>query len=712
MPILHGTLEKTIYYNEETYFTVGRIRCDDGDLHTFTCNLPQINEDERLQLSGEWVETKYGPQLKATQCEIIAPTTTLGILRFLSSGLVKQIGPAIATKIVSKFGDQTLEIIDRDPERLVEINGISAKKAAIISESYQERRTVAKVMSFLQAHNIGPGIAAKICRKYGDMTIAVIKENPFRLAEEIHGIGFRTADKIAAATGNIAPDAPQRVRAALLYQLEQAQQEGHVFLPVGELFIRVTELCAPTAPSVDVLDAELRALAMGQIVIEQDDVHIERVYLAKLYNAEIFIANKLSTFKGYAPLKLAKITKGLSDDQARAVEQAHACGLLVITGGPGTGKTTTIKTLVELLSAQGLDVTLTAPTGRAAKRMAEATGREAKTIHRLLEYTPNGDVGRFQCNEDNPLISDVVIVDEISMVDVMLFYHLLKAIPYGCRLVMVGDADQLPSVGAGNVLRDIITSNLIPTVHLAQVFRQADASAIIRSAHLINNGQMPILDEPRSDFAFMEEAQPEDAADIIIELCAKRIPAYRGKDPLDDIQVITPMRNGILGVENLNNQLQSRLNPPSGLKTEVRYGKTTFRVGDKVMQTKNNYQKEVFNGDIGRVSRFNTDDMEMFVRFADREVEYQLPRDLDELVLSYAITVHKSQGSEYPVIILPVTAQHYIMLQRNLLYTAITRAKELAVVVGTKKALAIAVKNSEVRLRYTSLKQKLCDVIV
>lgn len=707
---LTGVLEKTIYHSDETYFTVGRIRCDDGTTHTFTCSLPQLNESERLRLVGDWVETKYGPQLKVTGCEIVAPTTIVGVLRFLSSGLIKQIGPTTAQKIVARFGESSLTVIDQEPERLVEIAGISAKRATIISVSYQERRTVAKIMSFLQGHNIGPGTAAKIYKKYGDNATAVIEENPYRLAEEVHGIGFRTADRIAAATGTIALDSPQRIRAALLYQLEQAQQEGHTFLPVGELFARTAEICAPTAPCATLMNAQLRALAATQkrIVLEVDDVHVEIAYLYALYHAERFVADKLLTLTNCQPIALKTLNQALSADQSRAVEQAHAHGFLVITGGPGTGKTTTIKSLVDLLGAQGLTVMLTAPTGRAAKRMTEATGKVAKTVHRLLEYTFSGESGHFQRNADNPLDADVVIVDEASMMDIVLFSHLLRAIPQGCRIIIVGDVDQLPSVGPGTVLRDIITSSVIPVAYLTQIFRQAQMSAITRSAHLINAGQMPVLDEPRSDFCFMEHSDPESAAELIIDLCARRLPPYRAKDSSDDIQVITPMRNGKLGVENLNVQLQGRINPPSPSKAEVRFGKTTFRVGDKVMQIRNNYQKEVFNGDIGIVTAFNAEDMTMFIRYADaREIEYQLPRELDELVLSYAITVHKSQGSEYPVVVMPVTTQHYVMLQRNLLYTAITRAKDLVVVVGEKKALAIAIKNNEVRARHSRLEKKL-----
>lgn len=713
MATLSGFLERTIYRNDETYFMVGRIRCDDGMTHTFTCTIPQVSENERLRMDGEWVETKYGSQFKVASYEVIAPTTRAGILRFLSSGLIKQIGPATADKIVAMFGENSLDIIDREPDRLVEIPGISAKKAVIISASYQERRTVAKVMAFLQGYNIGPGTAARICQKYGNDATTVVKSNPFRLVEEIHGIGFRTADRIAAAVG-IALDSPQRIRAAILYCLEQGQQAGHVFLPTGELFSQVIGICAPTSPCIDLLSAQLHALtSSAQIILEQDEVHIEIAYLSSLYNAEKFTAEKLLSLscelikfsETQIPSTLLDI---LSADQACAVNRAHESGVLVITGGPGTGKTTTLKTLVNLLCAQGLDVVLAAPTGRAAKRMSEAVGKPAKTVHRLLEYTPNGEAGRFQRNASNPLDGDAIIIDEASMMDIVLFSDFLRAIRQGCRLIIVGDVDQLPSVGAGNVLRDIIASGIVPVARLTQVFRQANTSAIIQSAHLINAGTMPITDSPRSDFCYIDQKDPEVAAELIIDLCARRLPLYRGKDPLDDIQVITPMRNGTLGVQNFNTQLQARINPPSLQKAEVRYGKTVFRIGDKVMQTRNNYQKEIFNGDIGRVTTFNVADMTMFVRYTDaREVEYHLPRDLDELILAYAITVHKSQGSEYPVVIVPISTQHYIMLQRNLLYTAITRAKELVVVVGEKKALAIAIKNNEVRARHSRLEKRL-----
>lgn len=723
MTSLEGILEKITYYNEETLFLVAKLRDHQGRLTTIVGNMPLFSVGERLTLEGEWVQHKtFGKQFKVHRYEVDAPHNEKGIRNFLASGLIRGVGPATADKIVEHFGLQALEIIEKEPERLCEIEGIGAKKAAMIAESLKERQEVMKVMTFLQSYGVGIGYAARIYRQYGDDTVDKVSENPYRLAKDVFGIGFKTADKIALAMG-MAPNAPQRIRAALVYYLNEAQEQGHLFLPRQELIGKVVEaLATPEHPLTDeAVSKQLQQLAeQRQVILEelQDD---RAVYAAPLYYAENFVSRCLLEI---AACPIARRQKSdvhiewnefkLAPAQELAVKKAESEGLLVITGGPGTGKTTTIRAILARFLQSGLEVLLAAPTGRAAKRMTEATGVEAKTIHRLLEYAPReGDgVGfTFGRNEERPLQAHAVIIDEVSMVDLPLFYHLLKAIPYGCKLILVGDVDQLPSVGPGNVLRDIIMSEAVPVVRLEQIFRQSDKSAIVSNAHAINQGKMPKL-TGNDDFFFIQEDEPEKILKLILDLCARRLPRYKNKDAIDDIQVITPMRRTVLGVDNLNVQLQEKLNPPAPHKTEMRYRQTVFRLGDKVMQIRNNYQKEVFNGDVGRITYINNEDGEVMVGYPDiggmREVIYE-QTELDELVLAYAISVHKSQGSEYPIVVMPVVTQHYILLQRNLLYTAITRAKEMVVLIGTKKALAIAVNNNKVETRYTRLAERLAS---
>jgi exodeoxyribonuclease V alpha subunit len=723
MHCLEGTLERITYYNDETLFLVARLRCVDEALHTIIGNMPRFSVGERLKIEGEWFQHKdFGRQFKVQKYEIIAPHNEKGVRNFLASGLIKGVGPSTAEKIVEYFGLQSLDIIENEPERLCEIEGIGEKKAAMIAKSLAERQEVMKVMTFLQSYGVSIGYASRIYRKYGDDTVSKVSENPYRLAEDVFGVGFKTADKIALEMG-LAPDSPHRIRAALLFILNAAQDEGHVFLPRGLLLQK----------TMDSLSTEAHPLEEGPVLIQLErlvrDGHLAldpldddyAVYIAPLWHAERYVAARLLEITRYQ-LSLGTVNfsareydgVSLAPAQQKAVNQALETGLLVVTGGPGTGKTTTIKSLLTLFQANGLEVMLAAPTGRAAKRMTEAAGMEAKTIHRLLEYSQvEGEGFAFQRNEGRTLKAHVVIVDEVSMVDLLLFYHLLKAIPQGCKLILVGDMDQLPSVGPGNVLRDIISSEAVPVVKLDTVFRQAGESAIITNAHQVNSGQMPDVSGQADDFFFISESEPERILGAVLDLCSRRLPRYKNKDAIADIQVLSPMRRNMLGVDNLNVHLQEKLNPAAPYKTEIRGGGTLFRLGDKVMQIRNNYQKEVFNGDIGRVSYINKEDGEVIVRFPDvsgaRDVTYD-QTELDELSLSYAVSVHKSQGSEYPVVVLPVVTQHYILLQRNLLYTAITRAKELVVLIGTKKALAIAVRNNKVEARYTRLAARLAEV--
>jgi exodeoxyribonuclease V alpha subunit len=722
MHCLEGILERITYYNEETLFLVARLRCQEENLHTIIGNMPHFTVGERLKLEGDWVQHKdFGRQFKVQKYDVTMPHNEKGIRNFLASGLIKGVGPSTADKIVDRFGLETLDIIGAEPKRLCEIEGIGEKKAAMITASLVERQEVIKVMTFLQSYGVSTGYATRIYRKYGDDTVARVSENPYRLADDVFGVGFKTADKIALEMG-LESDSPHRIRAALLFLLKEAQDEGHVFLPKEILEQKTMEaLSTEESPLTEeqVQKQTERLVKDGHLAEESlDEGHA--IYVAPLWHAERYVALRLKEISRYqlslqtmnmALLETEGIT--LAPAQREALHKALDVGLMVVTGGPGTGKTTTIRSLLALFQLNGLEVMLAAPTGRAAKRMTEATGMEAKTIHRLLEYSQvEGGGFTFQRNEDRPLKAHVVIVDEVSMVDLPLFYQLLKAIPQGCKLILVGDMDQLPSVGPGNVLRDIIHSGAVPVSQLDQVFRQAGESAIISNAHLVNSGIMPDLTGQASDFYFISESDPEKILESILDLCSRRLPSYKNKDAIADIQVLSPMRRNTLGVENLNLHLQEKLNPPAPYKTEIRGGGSTFRLGDKVMQIRNNYQKEVFNGDIGRVTYINKEDGEMIVRYPDvngaRDVVYD-QTELDELSLSYAVSVHKSQGSEYPVVVLPVVTQHYILLQRNLLYTAITRAKEMVVLIGTKKALAIAVRNNKTEARYTRLAARLAE---
>lgn len=721
MHCLEGTLERITYYNEETLFLVARLRCQDDGLNTIIGNMPRFTIGERLKVEGEWFQHKdFGRQFRVQRYEIVMPHTEKGIRNFLASGLVKGVGPSTAEKIVEHFGLDALEIIQSEPERLCEIEGIGDKKASMITQSLAERQEIVRVMSFLQGYGVSTGYATRIYRKYGDNTVAKVSENPYRLAEDVFGVGFKTADKIALEMG-LAPDSPHRIRAALLFLLRVAQDDGHVYLPREQLLQKTLEsLSNETHPlQEEIVQRQLEHLVKDGHLIIETIKEGDAVYSAPVWHAERYVAARLlEVCRVTSPSLPFRADYGdikLAPAQQDAVLKALDTGLLVITGGPGTGKTTTIRSLLTLFQQQGLEVMLAAPTGRAAKRMTEATNMEAKTLHRLLEYSQvDGEGFVFQRNEDRPLKAHVVIVDEVSMVDLLLFYHLLKAIPEGCKLILVGDMDQLPSVGAGNVLRDIIASGAVPVAKLETIFRQAGESAIITNAHLVNSGVMPDVSGRADDFFFIQESEPEKILAAVLDLCGTRLPRYKNKDAVADIQVLSPMRRNILGVDNMNLHLQEKLNPPAPYKTEIRGGGTTFRLGDKVMQIRNNYQKEVFNGDTGRITYINKEDAEVIVCYPDvggvRDVTYDLA-ELDELTLSYAVSVHKSQGSEYPVVVLPVVTQHYILLQRNLLYTAITRAKELVVLIGTKKALAIAVRNNKVEARYTGLAARLAQII-
>lgn len=721
---LEGTLEKIRYYSEESSYLVGRLRCNSGDTVTIVGSFPPMQEGEGLVVSGKWqVHHRYGRQVAVEHWERLLPVTREGLKRYLASGLIKGIGPVTAAAIVEQFGLPALEIMEKEPERLQEVPGIGPKRAATILENFGRYRDMQNVLVFLQGHGIGAGQALRLYRHYGSQAIERVKEDPYALAEEVLGIGFKTADRIARRMG-LPAGSPARVRAALLFALSEAAGQGHVYLPRDVLAGRAGDLLTtPDEAMPDLSISEhIDELVKDKKTCGEHTEAGEIVYAARYFYAEVGTARRLKKLtaapqqweprqSGDALAAAAGQESGLTVEQRLVLERALRDGVLVVTGGPGTGKTTTIRALLSLFHHLGQRVLLAAPTGRAAKRVNEATGEEASTIHRLLEYSySEGEGFRFLRNEERPLEADVIIIDEVSMVDLMLMYQLLKAVPEGCRLIMVGDADQLPAVGAGNVLKDILEAGIIPAVRLNHIFRQARESMITLNAHRINRGEMPRLNIKNRDFFFIEEADPELVARKVVQLCCERIPNYGPFDPVRDVQVITPMRRTAAGVEQLNVLLQKALNPFDRRKNEVTVRGMTFRCGDKVMQIRNNYQKEIYNGDIGLIADLDLEEGELMVDYGDAALNRAVPYDfseLDELTLSYATSVHKSQGSEHPVIIMPVITQHYLLLQRNLIYTGITRARKLVVLVGTRKALAIAVRNSRAEERYSYLGSRL-----
>jgi len=718
---LQGQIERITYTNEENGYTIARVKVyGQRDLVTVVGNFMSPMAGEILKMKGEWVNhPQYGEQFKLVQYKTTVPASVYGIEKYLGSGLIKGIGPVMAKRMVKKFGEETLNIIEKEIERLAEVDGIGEKRIRMIKKAWEDQKEIREVMIFLQAHNVSSGYATKIFKQYGSTSIEVVKENPYRLATDIFGIGFITADRIAEKL-NFPKDSELRAEAGILYVLNQLSDDGHVYYPYEPLIEKCKEILQ--------VDREVIVKAFGKItldkriVIEDLNENIEEfkennkaVYLAKFHLCETVIAGRLrflvNTRKSIREINAEKalewvqkqLSITLAEKQIEAVKCAIKDRVMVITGGPGTGKTTIINAVLKIFKRIGVEVLLAAPTGRAAKRMSEATGHEAKTIHRMLEYSIKK--GGFQKDDKNPLPCDLLIVDEASMIDTILMHHLLKAIPPHATFILVGDVSQLPSVGAGNVLKDIITSRAMPVVELNEIFRQAKESLIIVNAHKINGGILPALKEsqPKDDFYFIEQEDPEEVLRIILALTKERIPRRFGFDPINDIQVLTPMHKGTVGASNLNIELQKALNPS---EEGVNRGNRGFKVNDKVMHIKNNYDKEVFNGDIGRIIEINHEDQEVIISFDGRSVEYEYS-NLDEVVLAYAVSVHKSQGSEYPAVIIPVLIQHYILLQRNLIYTAVTRGRKLVVIVGTKKALAIGVKNDKTQKRYTYLRYRL-----
>jgi len=703
--LLRCVVERITYQNPENGYSVLKVKVKGySDLVTLVGNLLEVPVGSVLLCRGEWkVDKRYGSQFVAATWEETMPATVYGIEKYLGSGLVKGIGPRFARAIVQRFGTETIDIIETDIERLYEVPNIGRKRVAKIRESWEKQKDIKNVMLFLQGYGVSTAYAAKIYREYGKESIEKVRENPYRLADDIWGIGFKTADGIAAKMGYEKED-PRRCRSGILYTLGQLSDEGHVY--AGE-----EQLVKTAGQLLEAGETAIRDTLAGMLQAEDLILDKDAIYLPPFYHAECGTSRRLrdlaqstgrSLFDGlFDPSSLTAET-GIEYDEVQlaAIRQAVTSKVMVLTGGPGTGKTTTTQGIIAALKKAGLRVLLAAPTGRAAKRMSEATGMEAKTIHRLLEYNPQDGYKR---NDENPLEGDALIVDECSMIDILLMNNLLKAVPVGMRLVLVGDIDQLPSVGAGNVLRDVIDSQRIPVVRLVRIFRQAQKSRIVMSAHAINRGKFPDTSNGRdTDFFFMKEEDPERAAESIVRLVKERLPRAYRESP-DRIQVLTPMQRGVVGAANLNLLLQQALNP-SG--PSLSRGGYTYRQGDRVMQQRNNYDKDVFNGDLGYIREVDTEERTLKVDFDGKWVEYDVT-ELDELTLAYATTIHKAQGSEYPIVVMPVLMTHFVMLQRNLIYTGITRAKKICVLLGAAKALAYAVRNVSVLKRNTRLKERL-----
>lgn len=730
---IEGIVKDIVFRNELNSYTVARLETEDGEA-TIVGEIPFINLGETLKVEGEWIyHPRYGEQLKISTVSMVVPSTINGIERYLSSGLIPYIGPKTARKIVERFGLDTMDIIQYNPEKLKEIEGIGDKKLEKIVTAYREQGEIRDIMIFLQQYGISPNHGMRIYKKYGKDTINILSQNPYKLSEDIYGIGFKKADKIAENMG-ISKNSPHRIQGGIRYVLNSYAANGHSYVPLGELTEETVDLLGVEA---DRIHESIRDLVMKGVIHALTVDEDIRVYYTPYHVAENNVAKKIVELSKAELMDLEtdvdEMIKSIEEEdkiefaykQIEAIKESINNGVVVITGGPGTGKTTIINAIIKIFQEEGLKVNLAAPTGRAAKRMTEATGVEAKTIHRLLEYSYMDEEMVFGLDEDKPLDTDLLIVDEASMVDILLMNSLLKSLVPGTRLILVGDVDQLPSVGAGNVLRDIINSQGVKVVELDEIFRQAKESLIVVNAHRINKGLYPILNKG-SDFFFIKEETPSQILNTILELCKDRLPSYYGVDSVKDIQVLTPMKKGDVGLNSLNKHLQEILNPKGPHKKENQIGEEIFRVGDKVMQIKNNYSIEweviedgmvtergegVFNGDLGTIMDMDEEDRILKVLFDEgKEVEYSFDQ-LDELKLSYAITIHKSQGSEFPIVVMPIFNGPPMLLTRNLLYTAITRAKKLVVLVGDEKYLHSMIRNNRIDRRYSSLDYKINNML-
>ena len=711
---IRGVLEKIVFKNPDSGYMVGRVRLDDDELVTVVGKVFELQCGEELEIEGSWIVNKtYGKQFEIKKVKAHTPSTTIGIENYLGSGLIKGIGPVMAKKIVDKFGKETLDILDNDPEALSSIEGIGQKTIKQIIRSWQKHKKIREVMIFLQSYGISSTYSAKIYNTYGENAVSVIKINPYRLAEDIFGIGFKTADDIAFKVG-IPRDSIFRIKAGIIYLLRRAEDNGHCFLPAEEILTIAT----------DFLGADLSEInnAISELIKEEKIITVKsggenKIYLSSLYQSEIFVSKKILELNDIDNNKDKKTGRKslyrrligeiasadgilLDETQVDAIITALTEKIMIITGSPGTGKSTILNFIIKILEKEKKKFMMAAPTGRASKRMTETTGRESKTIHRLLHFNPK--LNKFIKDEENPINADTIIIDEASMLDIRLMRNLLSAVKSDSSLIFVGDIDQLPSVGPGYVLGDLIKSGTVQVCELKKIYRQEGQSQIIRNAHKVRDGEFPyIKNKDSSDFFFLEKNDPEETVNLILHLLTDRIPSSFGLDPFNDVQVLVPTNKGVCGVINLNSRIQKKLNPGS---SGLLHGDRWFRTGDKVIQLKNNYDKDVYNGDIGIISNIDMELKEASIDYDGRMVEYSF-YEMDEINHSYAISIHKSQGSEFKCVIIPLLTSHYMLLQRNLLYTALTRARELAILVGSKKAIGMAVNKNIVEKRYTNLKE-------
>jgi len=717
MDYIEGTIEQIIFYSPDTGYTVCRLGLEKGETVTIVGSFPPLSPGEMLRVEGKWeLNPRFGQQFRVENLLPILPSSVKGIEKFLSSGLIKGVGPVLAERIVKRFKAETIEIISKSPEKLLEVEGIGCVKLREIKKSWAEHENIRELIIFLQGHNISTNLATKIYRQYGEKSFQILKSNPYQVCQDIWGIGFKTADQMALKLG-VSPSAPERIKAFIRYLLEKDTEQGHVFSLQSEL----ERNCAKElAVEEEKIKAAFQELKREKSVIAEKFGSETGVYLPFFYKAQEEIVSSIRKLASFPlPTPDFDVEKAITDVeqemqlrfspmQRQAIKECFNKKILVITGGPGTGKTTIIRAVVEVFEIWKKSVLLAAPTGRGAKRLSEATGKEAKTIHRTLEYKPK--LGTFRRSERHPLVADALIIDEFSMVDLPLMYYLIRAIPFWMRLILVGDKDQLPSVGPGNLLQDIIESRTVEVVRLDEIFRQEKDSLIVLNAHRVNRGEAliyPAKGEKESDFYFIHQEDEEKVFKTIINLCTFRIPQRLHLNPLSpQIQVISPMYRGLVGVDNLNTELQKKLNP---FREGLKFGTREIRVHDKVMQIRNDYEKEVFNGDIGLITHIDDQAYRVFVDFDGRPVIYERD-EMNDITLAYAVSVHKAQGSEYQAVVMPLLTQHYIMLQRNLFYTALTRAKKLSVIVGSYKALHIAIKNDKPVRRNCLLKEKLIEL--